>query len=119
MMETTQRVNRRKFLQGVVVSDKMQKTRVVRVQWAARHSKYQKIIRLASKYKAHDEKNQTKVGDVVKIMETRPLSRDKRWMITEVIIELSSNKENFKSPDSIEKAGGRFEVEKEKLNKGN
>jgi small subunit ribosomal protein S17 len=79
------RVNRRKFLSGEVVSDKMNKTRVVQVRWSAKHSKYEKTVRRAAKYKAHDEKNATKIGDVVRIMETRPISKDKRWVIMEVI----------------------------------
>ena len=81
MVETQKRENRRKFLQGTVVSDKMDKTRVVQVKTISKHSKYHKIIRSASKLKAHDEKNATKEGDVVRIMETRPLSKDKRWVI--------------------------------------
>jgi len=81
MIETQKRENRRKFLQGTVVSDKMDKTRVVQVKSISKHSKYHKIIRSASKFKAHDEKNETKEGDVVRIMETRPLSKDKRWVI--------------------------------------
>lgn len=85
MGDTEKRVNRRKYLQGTVVSDKMNKTRVVRVQWVAKHAKYQKVVRSASKYKAHDEKNETKTGDVVRIMETRPLSKDKRWVIMGVV----------------------------------
>ena len=85
MVETEKRVNRRKFLQGTVISDKMNKTRVVQVKWITKHSKYQKVVRSASKYKAHDEKNQTKEGDVVRIMETRPLSKDKRWVIMGVV----------------------------------
>lgn len=85
MPETPKRENRRRFLEGVVVSDKMNKTRVVRVRGVKKHPKYQKIVKSASKYKAHDEKNESKTGDVVRMMETRPLSRDKRWMITEII----------------------------------
>ncbi|MCK5179654.1 MAG: 30S ribosomal protein S17 [Candidatus Omnitrophica bacterium] len=85
MVETEKRVNRRKFLKGTVVSDKMDKTRVVRVKWVTKHAKYQKVVRSASKYKAHDEKNETKTGDVVRIMETRPLSKDKRWVIMGVV----------------------------------
>ena len=81
MVETQKRENRRKFLQGTVVSDKMNKTRVVQVKSISKHSKYHKITRSASKFKAHDEKNETKEGDVVRIMETRPLSKDKRWVI--------------------------------------
>ncbi len=82
-MET--RDNRRKFLSGEVVSDKMNKTRVVQVRWSTKHSKYNKTMRRAVKYKAHDEKNASKLGDVVKIMETRPLSKDKRWVIMEIV----------------------------------
>lgn len=85
MTDLENRKNRRKFLQGVVVSDKMNKTRVVQVRWAFKHAKYNKVIRAASKYQAHDEKNESKQGDVVRIMETRPLSKEKRWVILEVI----------------------------------
>lgn len=85
MNQTVKRENRRKFLEGTIVSDKMQKTRVVQVRWATKHSKYNKVVRRASKYKAHDEQNKTKIGDVVRIMETRPLSKDKRWVIMEVV----------------------------------
>ncbi len=79
------RVNTRKFLSGEVVSDKMNKTRVVVVRWTAKHPKYLKIVRQAAKFKAHDEKNASKQGDVVRIMETRPLSKEKRWVITEIL----------------------------------
>ena len=81
MVETQKRENKRKFLQGTVVSDKVDKTRVGQVKTISKHSKYHKIIRSATKFKAHDEKNETKEGDVVRIMETRPLSKDKRWVI--------------------------------------
>ena len=89
MSETVKRVNRRKFLQGTVISDKMDKTRVVQVKWATKHKKYHKVVRDSSKYKAHDEKNASKVGDVVQIMETRPLSKDKRWIIQGIVKESS------------------------------
>jgi small subunit ribosomal protein S17 len=82
-MET--RTNRRKFLSGEVVSDKMNKTRVVQVRWTNKHAKYTKTMRHAVKYKAHDEKNASKLGDIVKIMETRPISKDKRWVIMEIL----------------------------------
>ncbi len=85
MSATEIRKNPRKILQGTIVSDKMMKTRVVRVEWSKKHAKYQKVLKTASKFKAHDEKNETKSGDVVKIMETRPLSKDKRWIIREVV----------------------------------
>ncbi len=79
------RINRRRFLTATVVSDKMDKTRVVQVKQVAKHSKYEKAVRSFVRYKAHDEKNATKTGDVVRIMETRPLSKDKRWIIQEVV----------------------------------
>ncbi len=79
------RINRRKVLSGEIISDKMNKTRVVQVRWSAKHPKYNKVLRQAVKFKAHDEKNATKVGDIVRIMETRPISKDKRWVITEVV----------------------------------
>lgn len=79
------RINRRKFLSGEVVSDKMDKTRVVQVHWTAKHPKYHKTVKKAAKYKAHDEKNASKTGDTVKIMETRPLSKHKRWVIFEIV----------------------------------
>ena len=81
MVETEKRINRRKFLQGVVVSDKMDKTRVVQVKGISKHAKYHKVVRSATKFKAHDEKNETKTGDSVRIMETRRLSKDTRWII--------------------------------------
>lgn len=85
MSETVIRKNRRKFLQGTVVSDKMDKTRVIQVKWATKHPKYHKVVRTATKYKAHDEKNESKMGDQVRIMETRPLSKDKRWIVKEIL----------------------------------
>lgn len=85
MSEPAKRVNRRRFLDGTVVSDKMNKTRVVQVRWTAKHAKYQKVVQKASKYKAHDEKNEAKTGDTVRIMETRPLSKDKRWVIMDIL----------------------------------
>lgn len=81
----TKRDNRRRKLIGKVLSDKMNKTRVVQVAWGSKHSKYGKQIRHFAKYKAHDEKNEAKMGDTVEMMESRPLSKDKRWVITEII----------------------------------
>lgn len=79
------RINRKKIFTGIVISDKMDKTCVVQVRWQSKHTKYQKPVKRAAKYKVHDEKNQSKVGDLVKIMETRPLSKDKRWFIQEIL----------------------------------
>lgn len=70
-----------KVRQGVVVSDKMQKTIVVRVERVFRHPKYHKVVRMAKKFKAHDEQNQYKIGDLVEIMETKPISKDKHWRV--------------------------------------
>ena len=75
----------RKTRVGKVVSDKMDKTVVVSVDTLVRHSLYGKTIRRSKKFKAHDENNQCHTGDVVKIMETRPISRDKQWRVVEVV----------------------------------
>lgn len=77
--------NRRKVFVGIVVSDRMQKTVVVSVERIFRHPNYSKLLRRRTKVKAHDEEQKCRVGDKVKIMETRPLSRDKRWRIIEVV----------------------------------
>ena len=77
--------NLRKTRVGTVVSDKMQKTIVVAVKNNIRHPLYKKIVKKTYKLKAHDETNDAKVGDTVRVMETRPLSRDKRWRLVEVI----------------------------------
>lgn len=76
--------NRRKSLSGVVVSNKMAKTIVVRVDNLAAHEKYQKIYTKSSKFHAHDEKGQAGIGDEVTIVETRPLSKTKRWRLLSV-----------------------------------
>ena len=77
--------SRRRELVGVVTSDKMQKTRVVLVERRLSHAKYGKFMTSRKKYKAHDEKNEFKVGDRVLIVEARPLSRDKRWRVEKLI----------------------------------
>lgn len=77
--------NTRKVRTGVVVSDKMDKTIVVAVERTMRHPLYGKTIKRTKKFKAHDENNECKIGDVVKIMETRPLSHDKRWRLVEIV----------------------------------
>jgi small subunit ribosomal protein S17 len=70
---------------GRVVSDKMDKTIVVAVETYKKHPLYHKRIKYTKKYKAHDEQNQAKIGDVVRIMETRPLSREKRWRLVDIV----------------------------------
>ncbi len=72
-------------LKGIVVSDKMAKTRVVAVSHLKKHPKYLKYYKVTARFKAHDEKNEFKKGDLVVIQETRPLSKDKRWKIMEKI----------------------------------
>ena len=75
----------RKTKTGRVVSDKMDKTIVVSVERLTRHPLYKRVIRLTTKFKAHDETNDAHVGDKVRVMETRPLSKNKRWRIVEVL----------------------------------
>ena len=77
--------NLRKVMIGKVVSDKMDKTVVVAVETSVRHKVYNKIVKRTYKLKAHDEENECKIGDTVKVMETRPLSKDKRWRVVEVM----------------------------------
>ena len=80
----TEQRNQRKVYQGVVVSDKMDKTIVVEVSTTKTHPTYGKRVKYSKKYKAHDENNQAKMGDVVRIMETRPLSATKNFRLLEV-----------------------------------
>ena len=75
----------RKTRVGVVVSDKMDKTIVVAIKTKVRHPLYGKMVNRTAKFKAHDENNECGIGDTVKIMETRPLSKDKRWRVVEII----------------------------------
>lgn len=74
----------RKTRVGTVISDKMDKTITVRVDRVAHHPVYKKLMRMATKFKAHDENNSAKLGDVVRIEETRPLSKTKRWRLVEI-----------------------------------
>lgn len=76
--------NLRKVMIGTVTSDKMDKTVVVSVETSVRHSIYNKTMKRTYKLKAHDEENACQIGDEVKVMETRPLSKDKRWRVVEI-----------------------------------
>jgi small subunit ribosomal protein S17 len=76
---------RRQTVVGTVVSDKMQKTVVVEIARLVRHQTYDKMVRRKTKIKAHDEQNACHVGDKVELMETRPLSKDKRWRVVEIL----------------------------------
>jgi len=82
-------VGERKSREGVVVSDAMQKTRVVKIERVFRHPRYQRVVRVSKKLKAHDEANESKVGDRVLIEETRPLSKEKRWRIRSIVSRAS------------------------------
>ena len=70
---------------GVVLSDKMQKTIIVQIKTKTRHAQYGKVMKRAVKFKVHDEKNEAKKGDTVRIVETRPLSKEKRWRLVEIV----------------------------------
>ena len=77
--------NLRKTMIGTVSSDKMDKTVVVKVQNNVKHPEYGKIVKRTYKLKAHDENNECRIGDWVRVMETRPLSKDKRWRVVEIV----------------------------------
>ena len=83
--QTTLERGARKTRTGVVVSDKMDKTVLVRIDRQMRHPLYGKIVRRSSKLAAHDETNDAHVGDTVRVMETRPLSKTKRWRVVEIV----------------------------------
>ena len=82
---TTEARSARKVLQGVVVSDKMDKTIVVLVEDRVKHPLYGKVMTKSSRLKAHDENNEAGIGDRVRVMETRPLSAQKRWRLAEIL----------------------------------
>ena len=81
---TTER-NRRKLRVGKVVSDRMDKTVVVSIERLVKHPQYGRYVRRRSRFKVHDEKNECRVGDTVRFMETRPISKDKRWRFVEIV----------------------------------
>jgi small subunit ribosomal protein S17 len=81
---TTER-NRRKTRVGKVVSDRMEKTIVVSIERLVKHAQYGRYVRRREKFKVHDEKNECRIGDTVRFMETRPISKDKRWRFVEIV----------------------------------
>lgn len=83
--DTRNSLEKRREVVGTVVSDKMQKTIVVKVDRRVRHGMYGKYVTRSNRVKAHDEQNTAKIGDLVQIAESRPLSRDKRWVLTNII----------------------------------
>jgi len=84
-MSKNEAVSKKKTLVGKVVSDKMEKTIVVQVEYLKEHPMYKRLIRKFSKFKVHDKENKAKAGDVVKISQTRPLSKEKRWRLLEIV----------------------------------
>ncbi len=85
MADIPQRQSKRKTLQGIVVSDVMEKTISVEVVTIGKHPLYKKTVRKSKKFMAHDENNDCNAGDTVRIMETRPMSKNKRWRLVEII----------------------------------
>ena len=79
----------RKTREGIVISDAMQKTRVILIERVFRHSRYERVITRSKRLKAHDEENKSRVGDRVLIEETRPLSKEKRWRIRQILSRAS------------------------------
>ena len=94
---------KRKERVGVVVSDKMDKTISVRVDWVTHHPVYRKIMRRATKLKAHDEKNSAKMGDTVRIQETRPTSKTKRWRLVEIVKKASAHSVPVSAEEALNK----------------
>ena len=92
MAEQIQERAQRKSLEGWVVSDKMDKTRVVEIRWSKRDPVYEKVLAKTTKVYAHDEKNEAKSGDYVRVAQTRPLSAKKRWRITDILTKASTGK---------------------------
>ena len=84
-VDTRNPLQKRRAVVGTVVSDKMQKTIVVQVERQVRHSLYKKYVEKTRRYKAHDEKNEAKIGDRVSLVESRPMSREKRWVLQAII----------------------------------
>jgi small subunit ribosomal protein S17 len=108
---TAARENFRKKRIGIVVSNKMQKTIVVQIKGKALHPLYGKVIKKASRFKVHDETNQAQIGDKVRIQETRPLSKDKRWRLIEVL-----SHGHGKATDDLKEAPGITPASKPKEN---
>ena len=85
MTTDTSERNRRKTRVGKVVSDRMDKTVVVSIERLVKHETYGRYVRRRAKFKVHDEKNECRIGDVIRFMETRPISKDKRWRFVEIV----------------------------------
>lgn len=92
-------MGRRKEFVGIVTSNSMQKTIIVKIAQMAKHPKYSKIIKKFVKFKVHDEKNEAKVGDTVRIQETRPLSKDKRFRMVGIVKKLNASRFEMKDEE--------------------
>lgn len=102
---------KRKTKKGIVVSDKMQKTVVVEVSRSFPHPFYEKIVRSVKKMKAHDEKNECAIGDLVEIMECRPISRDKKWRVVKILGKAKVRAVDFpKGKEKKEEVSGEGEA---------
>ena len=91
----------RKTREGIVTSNRMQKTIVVRVDRLSQHWLYQRTLRQSTSFKVHDEKNEAKIDDRVRIMETRPLSKDKRWRLVDIVHRGSGPAEHHKEQEAV------------------
>jgi small subunit ribosomal protein S17 len=100
--ETANKTGHKRVLQGIVVSDKMQKTIVVKVNRRVKHGDYFKYLTLSKKFKAHDEKQEAKIGDQVEIIESRPISREKRWALQKILRKSKALPELVGDPASPE-----------------
>lgn len=101
LQSNQQKRSDRKTRIGTVISDKMDKTIIVRVDMAAMHPVYNKLVRTSTKFKAHDEKDAAGMGDTVKIEETRPLSKTKRWRLVEIIKKVHGTEEKQASEGEV------------------
>ena len=109
--------NLRKTRTGVVVSDKMDKTVVVAIKERVKHPLYGKIVNRTKKFKVHDENNQCGVGDKVRVMETRPLSKDKHWRVIEIVEKAKSGGSHDTTGNQIE-GGGQLRRQRDKVHQG-
>lgn len=98
-MNKKQKIKRK--LEGVVVSDKMNKTVVVKVERFKRHPLYHKIMRVSKRFKAHDENNECKIGDIVVIEQTRPLSKEKRWRVVKIVKKANINNDENNNENDV------------------
>lgn len=107
MPETIEKVRMRASKVGVVVSDRMDKTAIVAVERMVRHKAYKRIIRRTTRFFAHDEKNEAHVGDQVEIVETRPMSKNKRWRVARIVVRAPEKDREIAKLEELDEAGAR------------